>query len=73
MTLASDEKIYSCIKEQLTLIDSDRHTILHSVISLASALVNDKTTINAEIANDKWGADMEGFKLLEQLRAKVSA
>lgn len=73
MTLASNTKIYSCIKEQLSLIDKDRHTILHSIIAMSSALIDDKTTRNAEIANDKWGADMEGFKLLEELRAKVSA
>ena len=73
MTLASNENIYKCIKEQLSLIEKDRHAILHSIISMASALIDDKTTRNAEIANEKWGADMEGFKLLEELRAKVSS
>jgi hypothetical protein len=73
MNLASNEKIFTCIKEQLSLIDKDRHTLLHSIIAMSSALIDDKTTRNAEIANEKWGADMEGFKLLEQLRAKVSA
>lgn len=72
MNLASDTQIYTCIKKQLDFIEEDRHTILHSIIAMSSALIDDKTTRNAEIAHDKWGADMEGFKLLEQLRAKVS-
>jgi hypothetical protein len=73
MALASNKKIYSCIKEQLNLVEKDRHTLLHSIIAMAGSLIDDKTTRNAELANDKWGADMEGFKLLEQLREKVSA
>lgn len=72
MFLASNPAIYSCIKQQLVLIEKDRHTILHSIIALCGALIDDKTTRNAELAHDKWGADMEGFKLLEELRAKVS-
>ena len=72
MHLASNTAIYSCIKQQLVLIEKDRHTILHSVIALCGALIDDKTTRNAELAHDKWGADLEGFKMLEELRAKVS-
>lgn len=73
MVLASNDQIFSCIKDQLALIQKDRHLLLHGIIAMAGALIDDKTTRNAEIANDKWGADMEGFKLLEQLREKVSA
>jgi hypothetical protein len=73
MVLASNDQIFPCIKEQLGLIQKDRHLLLHGIIAMAGALIDDKTTRNAEIANDKWGADLEGFKLLEQLREKVSA
>jgi len=71
--LAKNDVIFKKLGKAIKLIDSKRHLILHSTISLASALLTDRATKNYEIAHNKWGADMEGFKTLEQLREKVSA
>ena len=73
MKLASNDEIYKILRQQLDLIPNKSQTLLHTVVSLASALIDDKTTKNQELAQEKWGADMEGFKLLEQLRQKVAA
>lgn len=71
--LAENNEIYKILHEEFKHIDKERHTIIHSLVSLSASLIDDKTTKNQELAQDKWGADMEGFKLLEQLRAKVSS
>ena len=72
MRLAENKEVYKILKDAVDQIEGNRHLLLHSVISMSSSLLSDKTTNNQEIAREKWGADMEGFKLLEQLRAKVS-
>lgn len=73
MKLAQNNEIYKILKTQLDLIPNKSQTLLHTVVSLASSLIDDKTTKNQELAQEKWGADMEGFKLMEELRKKVAS
>lgn len=70
--VALNNEIYRFIKKAIEKVKKGRYLVLHSAISLASSLLNDKTKRNFEIANDKWGCDMEGFLLLEKVRDKAS-
>lgn len=71
--LAQNTEIYKILNEEFAHITKNRHAVIHSLVSLSASLIDDKTTKNQELAQDKWGADMEGFLLLEQLREKVSS
>lgn len=73
LRIASDNEIYKLIKIALDSVSGKRHVLLHSIINLATTLTGDRSARNHELANDKWGVDYEGFKLLEQLREKTSA
>lgn len=70
--VAQNEEIFSLIKKAIQSVKTNRHLVLHSALSLAASLLNDKTKRNFEIANNKWGCDMEGFLLLEKVREKSS-
>ena len=70
--VANDTEIFKLIHSAIEKVKGNRHLVLHSAVSLAGALLNDKTKRNFEIANDKWGCDMEGFLLLEKVRDKAS-
>lgn len=70
--VANNTEIYPLIKKAIDKVKGNRHLMLHSAISLAASLLNDKTKRNFEIANNKWGCDMEGFLLLEKVREKSS-
>lgn len=70
--VALNNEIFKYIKKALEKVKKGRYLVLHSAVSLASSLLNDKTKRNFEIANDKWGCDMEGFLLLEKVRDKAS-
>lgn len=70
--VAQNTEIYKLLKTAIDKCKGNRHLVLHSAISLASALLNDNTKRNFEIAHDKWGCDMEGFLLLEKVRDKAS-
>ena len=70
--VANDNEIFKLIKRAIDNVKTGRHLVLHSAISIAASLLNDKTKRNFELANDKWGCDMEGFLLLEKVREKAS-
>lgn len=70
--VAQNTDIFKFIKVSVDKVKKGRHLVLHSAISLASSLLNDKTKRNFEVAHDKWGCDMEGFLLLEKVREKSS-
>ena len=70
--VAANTEIYKLIKTAIDHVKQNRHLVLHSAIAIASSLLSDKTKRNFEIANDKWGCDMEGFMLLEKIRDKAS-
>lgn len=70
--VAESREIFKLIKLAVDRVKVGRHLVLHSCISLASSLLNDKTKRNYEIAHDKWGCDMEGFLLLEKIRERAS-
>ena len=70
--VASNGEIFKQIKTAVDHVKNNRHLVLHSAISIAASLLNDKSKRNYEIAHDKWGCDMEGFLLLEKVREKAS-
>ena len=49
-----------------------RISILHSVISFAFSMTLDLSKRNYEIVKEKYGADMEGFKIMEEVRKKAA-
>lgn len=70
--VAENTEIFALIKKAVDKVKGGRHLVLHSALSLAASLLNDKTKRNFEIANNKWGCDMEGFLLLEKVRERSS-
>ena len=70
--VANNNEIFTLIRKAIEKVKAGRHLVLHSALSLAASLLNDKTKRNFEIANNKWGCDMEGFLLLEKVREKSS-
>lgn len=72
LRVAQDHQIYKLIHQGIKKVKGSKHMLLHSAMAMAASLLNDKTKRNMEVANERWGCDEEGFKLLEKLRDKTS-
>lgn len=70
--VARDDRIFDLLRQAIGSVKTGRQVVLHAAISFGASMLADKTKRNFEIANDKWGCDMEGFLMLEQVRAKAS-